>query len=370
MIDLEKKYLEYQKENLLRELNTIDDYKNITDFTSSDYLDLSYSNNLKDSLTKGFDKYGLSSRGSNIVCGYTSATKEFETEFAKFVNYPKAIFFNSGYMANLAIYATLFDKASTIFADKSIHASIIDGIKLSQAKLKRYKHQDLQHLAEIYDKSSFVTTEGLFSSSGKISQLSLIAKIAPKSLIVDEAHSFGVLGDKGKGAISKYNLSHKDIPIAIFPLGKAFGAVGAVVCCTNELAKYLVQFARNYIYSTALPPLIINTLVLQLQNLANASDKRQKLFENINYFNKLCRQKNLQLVTDDISPIKSIVIGDNALAIKLKKNLSEKNILVSCFRYPSVPKNQALLRFSLHASNTFEQINQAINIIAYKGDTL
>ncbi|API86758.1 aminotransferase class I/II-fold pyridoxal phosphate-dependent enzyme [Francisella uliginis] len=366
MLNLENKYIQYQKDNLLRELkvSNINTDKSITDFTTSDYLDLSNSINLKQCLIDGFDRYGFGSKGSNIVCGYTDETQEFETSFAKFVNYPRAIFFSSGFMANLAIYSTLFDKSQTIFADKYIHASIIDGIKLSQAKLRRYTHQDLAHLKNIYDNKSYITTEGVFSTYGTISQLDKISNVAKGKLIVDEAHSFGILGENGKGSIDKYKLRYTDCPISIFPLGKAFGGVGAMVCTTDRIAEYLIQFARNYIYTTALPPLIIKTSILQLENLKSADSQREAIYKNIDLFNHLCKEKKLELLSDDISPIKSILIKDNNLAISLKNKLYAKNILVSCFRYPTVPKNQALLRFSLHSSNTLDQIQEALEIIS------
>ncbi|WP_150467370.1 aminotransferase class I/II-fold pyridoxal phosphate-dependent enzyme [Francisella sp. SYW-9] len=366
MLNLENKYIQYQKDNLLRELAISDVHKekSTTDFTSSDYLNLSNSINLKQCLIDGFDKYGFGSKGSNIVCGYTDETQEFETTFAKFVNYPRAIFFSSGFMANLAIYSTLFDKSQIIFADKYIHASIIDGIKLSQAKLRRYKHQNLAHFKSIYDDKSYITTEGVFSTYGTVSQLDEISTTAKGKLIVDEAHSFGALGKNGKGSIDKYKLRYTDCPISIFPLGKAFGGVGAMVCTTDIIAEYLIQFARNYIYTTALPPLILKTSILQLENLKSADNQRIALYTNIDLFNQLCKEKKLELLSDDISPIKSILIKDNNLAISLKNKLYSKNILVACFRYPTVPRSQALLRFSLHSNNTSDQIQEALEIIS------
>ncbi|APC96553.1 aminotransferase class I/II-fold pyridoxal phosphate-dependent enzyme [Francisella frigiditurris] len=362
MKHLEKKYLEYKEHHLLRKLNTFDSKKTI-DFTTSDYLNISSSENLEKSILEGFRKYGFGSKGSSVVCGYNSSTKEFEEIFAKFVNYPKAIFFNSGFMANLAIYSTLFTKEDTLFADKNIHASTIDGIKLSEAKLKRYKHQDFNHLAKIYDNNNFIVTEGIFSTTGTITSLIELAPFQNNRLIVDEAHSFGILGENGAGSINHYNLNYKNCPIAIFPLGKAFGGVGAIVCTTNEIAEYLLQFARNYIYTTALPPLILEASITQLENLTQANLQRQKLKENILYFNKLCEDNNLNLVSRDVSPIRSILINDNSLAIKLKNILDKNNISVSCFRYPTVPKNQPILRFSIHANNSFSEIDMVMNIL-------
>ncbi|MFC4891712.1 aminotransferase class I/II-fold pyridoxal phosphate-dependent enzyme [Pseudofrancisella aestuarii] len=362
MKHLEQKYLEYKEHYLLRKLNTFDSKKTI-DFTTSDYLNISSLENLEKSILEGFRKFGFGSKGSSVVCGYNSSVKEFEERFAKFVNYPKAIFFNSGFMANLAIYSTLFTKEDTLFADKNIHASTIDGIKLSGAKLKRYKHQELDHLKNIYDKNSFIVTEGIFSTTGTITNLTELAPLQNNRLIVDEAHSFGILGENGAGSINYYNLNYENCTIAIFPLGKAFGGIGAVVCTTNEIAEYLLQFARNYIYTTALPPLILEASITQLENLKEADLQRHKLKENIKYFNKLCEKNNLNLVSKDISPIKSILINDNNLAIKLKNILDKNNIAVSCFRYPTVPKNQPILRFSIHANNSFNEIDMVISIL-------
>ncbi|MBC2799068.1 aminotransferase class I/II-fold pyridoxal phosphate-dependent enzyme [Francisella tularensis] len=364
MLNLQDKYTQYQRDNLLRELTLFIKDDSIIDFTTSDYLNLSSAHNLKHAIVNGFDKYGFGSKGSNIVCGYTDETQQFEHEFAKFINYPRAIFFSSGFMANLAIYSTLFSKHDSILADKYIHASIIDGIKLSQAKLRRYKHQQLSQLQDIYDGKSFITTEGVFSTSGSITQLDKLAKITPEKLIVDEAHSFGVLGKNGRGAINSFRISYKNCPICVFPLGKAFGGVGAVVCTTEAIAEYLIQFARNYIYTTALPPMILKAALIQLKNLENANDNRVRLQQNITFFNELCDAKDLELVSKDLSPIRSIQLNNANLAIRLKDKLFENKIIVSCFRYPTVPKDQAILRFSLHSNNTFDQIQQALEIIS------
>ena len=360
---LEDKYKYYLEHNLIRKLSPFNYNNEIIDFTSSDYLNIASSKNLKKSILTGFEKYGFGSKSSSIVCGYNSSVKAFEDKFANFVDYPKAIFFSSGFMANLAIYSTLFNDKNTLFADKFIHTSIIDGIKLSKAKFKRYKHQDFSHLVKIYDNNSFVTTEGMFSTTGTITNLSQITSIVPNKLIVDEAHSFGVLGKNGQGSVHNHNLTPANCPIVVFPLGKAFGGVGAVVCTTPQLADYLHQFARSYIYTTALPPLILEASITQLDNLIAANDQREKLNNNIRYFNKLCDEKALLLASKDLSPIRSIIIKNNNLVMNLKQKLEQENIAVSCFRYPTVPKNLTMLRFSIHANNSFAEINKAIDII-------
>ena len=360
---LEEKYKYYLEDNLIRKQNVSNRHNSTIDFTSSDYLNIASSKNLKKSILDGFDKYGFGSKGSAAVCGYNNTTKCFENKFADFIGYPKAIFFNSGFMANLAIYSTLLNQKSTIFTDKFIHASTIDGIGLSKAKLKRYRHQDYDHLYEIYDKNSFIATEGIFSTTGTITNLKKIFEISPNKLIVDEAHSLGVLGKNGQGLINHCSLTPANCPIAIYPLGKAFGGVGAIVCTTLEIANYLHQFARSYIYTTAMPPLILEASITQLDNLIGANSQREKLQSNILYFNKLCNERDLPLASEDISPIRSIIINENNLALQIKQELENNSLIVSCFRYPTVPKNQVMLRFSIHADNTFCEIEKAINII-------
>ena len=219
-------------------------------------------------------------------------------------------------MANLAIYSTLLNEKNTVFTDKFIHASTIDGIGLSKAKLKRYGHQDYDHLYKIYDKNSFIATEGIFSTTGTITNLKKIFEISSSKLIVDEAHSLGVLGKNGRGLINHCNLTPANCPIAIYPLGKAFGGVGAMVCTTLEISNYLHQFARSYIYTTAMPPLILEASITQLDNLIKANSQREKLQSNILYFNKLCNERNLPLASKDISPIRSIVTIQQNFSIK------------------------------------------------------
>ncbi|QLE79322.1 pyridoxal phosphate-dependent aminotransferase family protein [Francisella sp. Scap27] len=360
---LEEKYKYYLEKNLIRNQNISNNCKSNIDFTSSDYLNIASSKNLKKSILSGFEKYGFGSKGSAAVCGYNDSTKHFEEKFANFVGYPKAIFFNSGYMANLAIYATLFNEKNTLFADKFIHASTIDGINLSKVKLKRYRHQNYNHLLKIYDQNSYIVTEGVFSTTGTITNLKKIFEISDNKIIVDEAHSLGVLGNNGRGLINHYNLNSNNCPIAIYPLGKAFGGVGAVVCTTLEIANYLQQFARSYIYTTAIPPLILEASIAQLDNLAEANQQRENLRNNILYFNKLSNERNLLLASTDISPIRSIIIKENDLALQIKQELENNSLKVSCFRYPTVPQNLTMLRLSIHANNTFSEIEKAINII-------
>ncbi len=363
MQHLKQKYQEFDNLGALREYSPIS--TTTIDFTTSDYLNIANSNNLEIAVIQSLRKYGLGAKGSNAVCGYTQETKNFEIEFAKFVDYPCAIFFSSGYMANLAVYSTLFNHKSTLFADKNIHASIIDGIQLSQAKLKRFAHQDFSHLANIYDDKSFIISEGIFSTNGAITDLSELTKHS-QNIIIDEAHSFGILGKNGRGSINHHKLNHKDIQISIYPLGKAFGSVGAMVCTNIEIANYLRQFARNYIYTTALPPMIISANIMQLENLRNANSNRQKLHQNIIYFNKIANEYSLHLINDDISPIRSIVFDNNQSAIATKKKLQQHNISVSCFRYPTVPRNKPMLRFSLHSDNSFADIKRALTFIVEK----
>ena len=361
MISCDVKYRELELNNLIR--TRIPLPNNSIDFISNDYLNLSRSPNVKKHIVQIINNHGISSSGSNLVCGYHSETEVFENEFCKFTGYPRAIFFNSGYMANLAIFSTLFDTKNTLYADKKIHASMLDGIKLSGCKLKRFNHQDYSHANSIYDGESFIASEGIFSTTGSLTDLNKLHSISKTKLIIDEAHSFGILGEKGKGSINHHKLNINNCPIAIYPLGKAFGSTGAIVCTTDNIAEILIQMARSYIYTTALPAFILSANTIQLENLKQAEQQREALFDNIIFFNKLCLEQNVILDSYDISPIRSIIINNNLLAINIQKKLLIKSIHVGCFRYPTVPRNTSTIRFTIHSSNTHRQIKTAINII-------
>ena len=338
-------------------------------FSTNDYLGLSKHPKVIKACQNGLDHYGFGSGASAMVSGYSKAQQQLEESFAGYVKRPAAIFFNSGYHANLAVMQCFTGKNSHVIADKFIHASIIDGIKLSNTKLHRYPHNKLDGAAQQLKKvlnNKCLVTESIFSMEGGISNLIQLARLAAENqafFIVDDAHGFGILGQSGSGACEKNNLNINQVPLLITPLGKAAGGMGAMVSGSSENIEQLLQFARSYRYSTALPPAISSGLLESLKALQTESWRREKLYENIGHFLRLASQIGLNLVSTDPTPIMSIIIGENNKTEKLQKQLINTGFFVSCIRPPTVPQNTARLRITLTCYHQKNDITKLINLI-------
>ncbi len=344
------------------------DGKTCRNFTSNDYLGLSKHPEVISGCKQGFDHYGFGSGASPLVSGYTQAQKDLEQQFADLVNRPAALFFNSGYQANTALMQCFGNKDTLVIADKFIHASLLDGLSLSKSKLKRFPHLDLAS-AELFLSSAdasmtkILLSESIFSMEGDIADIEQLIHLSKKhnaALFLDDAHGFGVLGKNGLGICNINETGCNDIRLLSTPLGKAVGGIGAVISGSKQDIEYLLQFARSYRYSTALPPALAVGLSKSLALLATESWRREKLFENINLFINQINKTDLQLISDDITPIKSILIGDNRKAENLQQKLLELGFFVSCIRPPTVPENTARLRVTLNALHQKEDIIQLV----------
>ncbi|WP_191092739.1 aminotransferase class I/II-fold pyridoxal phosphate-dependent enzyme [Cysteiniphilum sp. JM-1] len=330
----------------------------LINFSGNDYLGLSQHVEVKKQVQQAIEHYGVGSTSSAIVSGSHYLIEALEHDIAAFVGYPRALLFNSGYHANLAVMSLLAGKAKkeknvqTVVADKLVHASILDGIALSGAKLKRYPHQNTDSLRTILKKhpeAKYVITEGVFSMDGDISPLERLANVGLAKLIVDDAHGFGVLGQSGRGAVSHAGFTFEDVPVMIVPCGKALGAMGALVCASEEFIELLIQTARSYIYSTALAIPVVAALNASLKLVMEGDCLRDKLFENIAFFNQYAQKLGLHVVSYDLTPIRSIIIGDNQQTQNIQSMLKDKGFYVSCIRPPTVPEHSARLRISLTA---------------------
>ncbi|AZL16076.1 aminotransferase class I/II-fold pyridoxal phosphate-dependent enzyme [Rickettsiales endosymbiont of Stachyamoeba lipophora] len=370
MIDITARLEAYRADSLLREQYIVAHH--YINFASNDYLCLAQDSTVKAAFKEGVDLYGLGSGASAMVTGYSQAHKDIEQKFAEFLNRDQAVLFNSGYLANLGVISTLADKNSSIVADKLVHASLIDGIKLSQAKLRRFKHNDMEHAELILSKKfkqSLLITESIFSMEGDIAPAHKLANLASKygsTFIIDDAHAIGVLGKRGRGICEYYNLTQKDVPCLIIPLGKAVGSQGAVVAGDKNLIQALKQFARTYIYTTALPPAMPHATLAALKIINEENWRRQKLNELILFFVEMADNLELPLVSKDLTPIKSILVGDNNRTLKIQKYLLDKGLFISCIRPPTVPKNTARIRISLNCLHSKQQILNLLQLIAEK----
>jgi 8-amino-7-oxononanoate synthase len=350
------------------------DGQTLLNFSSNDYLGLAQQS---DSLIVGAKAWGMGSGASHLVCGHSNAHQQLENALAKSVGYPRAILFANGYMANLAVLQTLLKRHDFLYQDKLNHASLIDGGLLSNCQVRRYRHNDVEHLAHFLEGSktksplSLVATDAVFSMDGDQAPLAEISKLCRQSealLMVDDAHGFGVLGNsQHTGSLAQQGICTKDVDIYMGTLGKALGGYGAFVAGSEELIEYLIQFARPYIYTTALPAALASAMKNNLDIIM--SGERQKILaKNIEYF--CTKAQSLQLnILSSTTAIQPLIIGDAAKASLFSQALKSAGILVTAIRPPTVERGSARLRITLTASHTQQDIDYLLNTLVRILDT-
>jgi len=348
-------------------ITPIIDGKKVLSFNSNDYLGLANHPTLITAFKKAADECGVGSGSAHLVCGHHVYHQQLEQQLAQKTGYPRALLFSTGYMANLAI-GSLVGRHDTIFQDKLNHASLIDSAQLSAASVKRYQHLDFVQCDAQLKQSSrqkLVMTDSVFSMDGDQADLNQLAKICGQNeatLMIDDAHGFGVLGETGAGACEHANLTHTDVPIYMATLGKALGSFGAFVAASNTIIEALIHLARPYVYTTAMPAAQAAATSAALTLLDDEAWRRDRLNDNIHYFRQCAIQVGLPLMNSQTA-IQPIVLGDNQTAVKASQNLWDKNILVSAIRPPTVPKGSARLRVTLCAEHTHQHIDQLIEAL-------
>ena len=334
----------YNQSNLLRVIKEMNHDNDFINFSSNDYLGLSQSDIVKEAFIEGVKLYGFGSGSSPLISGYYTATRKLEEAFTKTLNQPQAMFFNSGYHANLGVLQAL---DSPIIMDKLCHASIIDGARLSKNIFYRYRHNDLVHAESLLKKNpnAILISERIFSMEGNIiddEKLSNLAKKYQTALIIDDAHGFGIL---------KNNIQSD---LIIVPLGKSLGGMGAIVAGSKVLIDYLRQFTRSYIYSTALPPAVIHANLIALEVMQKETWRLNKLQNLIRLFNREANAIGLKLASQDLTPIRSILIGDNNKAKQLEKHLQKQSFFVKAIVSPTVQISR--IRISICANHSEDNI--------------
>jgi 8-amino-7-oxononanoate synthase len=327
------------------------------DFSSNDYFGFAGSGILNERETNSLPSGGT---GSRSITGNSDLAESTEQLIANFHKREAGLIFNTGYMANVGLFSCIAAKGDTFISDEYIHASIIDGMRLSYANRLRFKHNDLADLEKKLQAATgkkIVTVESVYSMDGDESPLKDIALLCKKYnalLIVDEAHATGVLGNKGEGLVCKYGLEHS-VYASIHTFGKAIGLHGAAVVGSNTLRNYLLNQARSFIFTTALPP----NIYLQLQKaygLLPTAD-RNGLNELIKYFRHAISGIHIISFIDSYSPIQGIIVGDNFKTKALANHLFDKGFFVRPILSPTVPAGKERIRICLHSFNTLQQID-------------
>lgn len=339
-------------------------------FNSSDYLGLSRHPDIIQAAQDGLTEYGVSSRGSGLVNGYYKAHEAFERAFAAFTGFEAALFFSSGYMANLAITQALATHHDIIFYDQLSHASLIDSMRLGAAKTYRFRHKNITHLNQLLESkiaknTRYLLTNSVFSCDGVLADLQALLDLNAThntSLIIDDAHGLGVLGEQGRGTLSHFNIQPSDIFLASYPLSKGFGCYGAMLCGKQDTINSLIQFARTYRYTTAIPPLFATAGLAALDILQRESWRVTHLQHLIAYFNQ--QTKHLRQTTSPTA-IQAFNVGDAKKALSIQKQLQENGFLVGCLRPPSVPVNNSIIRITLTVNHSESEIKILVNLLSH-----
>ncbi|WP_279243756.1 8-amino-7-oxononanoate synthase [Candidatus Litorirhabdus singularis] len=339
-------------------------------FCSNDYLGLANHPQVITSLQENAARYGVGSGASHLVVGHSGPHQELEEALAEFTGRPRALLFSSGYMANIGIMAALLKRGDAVFEDRLNHASLLDGGLLSGARLQRFRHNDTDHLKQLLQQRAdvegkLVATDGVFSMDGDSAPLGELATVCAEQgalLVVDDAHGFGVLGANGAGSLEQAGLSAREVPVLMGTLGKALGTGGAFVAGDEDLIEGLIQFARSYIYTTAIPPALVAATLVSLELLTTEAWRRPHLQQLIARFRAGAEQLGLPLM-DSQSPIQPLLVGDADAALRLSEKLRSDGVLVSAIRPPTVHAGTARLRITLSAAHNEDQVDRLLDAL-------
>ena len=338
-------------------------------FCSNDYLGLANHPLVIEAFVAAAKHYGVGSGASHLVCGHSHEHHALEEELAAFTGRDRALLFSTGYMANLGAINALVGTGDAVFEDKLNHASLLDGGLSSGAKFQRFLHNDSAQLERKLISTSaqkkLVVVDGVFSMDGDEAPLEELSRICTNQnawLMVDDAHGFGVLGAKGGGVAEQCQLDQNQLPILMGTLGKSFGTFGAFIAGSEALIEVLIQLARSYIYTTALPPAVAAATRVSLQLLQTETWRRQKLQDLVARFRAGADSMGLSLMPSR-TPIQPILLGSSEKALAWASQLSSKGVLVTAIRPPTVPADSARLRVTLSAEHTEQQVDRLLDCL-------
>ncbi len=344
------------------------DRKQLVNFSSNDYLGLANDPEVVKSFKKACDNYGVGSGSAHLICGHSRSHHALEEELAEFTGRERALSFSTGYMANMGVISALLGRGDQVLEDRLNHASLLDGGLLSGARFKRYIHNDLDNLnnkIQPIDGRTLMVTDGVFSMDGDLALLPELSALAAEKnawLMVDDAHGLGVLGDTGGGVLQHYGLRQQDVPVLVGTLGKAFGTFGAFVAGSDLLIETLIQKARAYIFTTALPAAVAEATRTSLKLVIADNWRRDKLNQLVKRFRAGAGQLGLSMMPSD-SAIQPLLIGDSLQAVKISEKLLDKGFLISAIRPPTVAKGEARLRITFSASHQERHVDQLLDAL-------
>ncbi|MDR2771999.1 MAG: aminotransferase class I/II-fold pyridoxal phosphate-dependent enzyme [Elusimicrobiota bacterium] len=341
---------------------TIDGSKKIV-VCSNNYLGLANHPKVIEASCEAARRYGTSGTGSRFLNGTTDLHEKVETKFAKFVGKESAILFTTGHHSNLGALSTLIGKGDFVITDKLDHASMIDGCRLSQGEIVRYRHNNMgdleRHLQRYEDKNKLIAVDGVFSMEGDIVNLPEVVKLAKKykaGVFVDDAHSLGVLGKNGKGTGEYFNLEN-DIDVLMATASKSLASVGGFIASSKAIVEYIKNSARSLIFTASLPPACVGAIDMALDLIVQEPQRRAKLFENSNKMLREFKKLGFNTSNSSASPIIPITVGTDETAFKMWRRLFDEGVFASPVITPAVPAGQAIIRTSYMATHTDEHLD-------------
>jgi 8-amino-7-oxononanoate synthase len=338
-------------------LEPIVEGRRLLNFCSNDYLGLAGDVRVAGAMRDGAAKWGAGSGAAHLVTGHTAEHHALEEELAEFTGREAALLFSTGYMANVGVITALAARGEVVLQDRLNHASLIDGARQCDARLMRYAHADAADALRIGDAQhealSMLATDGVFSMDGDVAPLAALAGVAQRHdawLLVDDAHGFGVQGATGAGSVQAAGLSSREVPLLVGTLGKACGTSGAFVAGDRDVIDLVLQRARSYIYTTAMPPAIAAATRASLRIMRTEGRRRDRLAQLVARFRAGASAMGLPLAAST-TPIQPIAVPGAAAALEASRLLRERGFWVSAIRHPTVPAGTERLRVTLSAGH-------------------
>ena len=344
--------------------------KTLVDFSSNDYLGLADHPALIEGAKKAMEKWGAGARASRLMSGDLEIHHRLESAIAALKGKEAGLLFGSGYLANTGIIPALCGRNDVIYSDRLNHASIVDGVLLSRARFYRFRHNDLNHLEDLLKshrsryRRAMIVVESVYSMDGDLALVSELLELRGRygaMLMIDEAHATGVFGAKGEGIISQTGAESVDVILGTF--GKALGGYGAFVAVSNQMRQFLLNRARTFIFSTALPPAIIGANLAAVKLLDEEPGRRNRVCELASELRRALRE-DLGLNTPSESQIVPVMVGDSQSALSLAESLQDAGFFVKAIRPPTVPEGTARIRLSVTANHSLKDVRQLLEALS------
>lgn len=346
----------------------------VTGFCSNDYLGLAADPRPAEAMARAAREVGAGSGAAHLVSGHHRLHHQLEERLAAFTGRERALLFSTGYMANLGFVSALVGRGDRVLEDRLNHASLLDAGLLSGARFARYAHADPQALAARLSRGEglpLVVTDGVFSMDGDLAPLPELARVTRAAggwLAVDDAHGLGVLGDNGAGSLAHFGLDNAAVPILMGTLGKALGGFGAFVAGDKDLIEYLIQRARSYVYTTALPAPVAAAALAALEVVVSEPERRARVLELAGRFRRGAAELGYSVMPSETA-IQPLLIGDAGRAVALSEALLEAGLWVPAIREPTVPAGSARLRVTFSAAHDAADLDRLLNVLAEQRDT-